>query len=67
MIPVRPPIRNCTMKPIAKSIGVRSRIAPPIIVAINSKYSIPAGIARTWELNAKKLLSEIESAPVANM
>ena len=40
------------MKPTANSIGVRKRIAPPIIVAIRSKYSIPAGTIRAWEVSA---------------
>ena len=39
-MPVSPPIRNCTRKPSANSIGVVSRIAPPHSVPSMSKYSI---------------------------
>ena len=39
------------MKPSAKSIGARRTIAPPIIVPIRSRYSIPAGTARRLEVS----------------
>ena len=41
------------MKPSAKSIGVRSTIAPPTIVPIIARYSRPAGTASIVEVSEK--------------
>ena len=40
-------------KKMPNSIDVRRTIDPPIIVAMKSKYSIPAGMTRSVEVNAK--------------
>jgi len=45
IIPVKPPIVNKKIKPIAKSIGVFKIIRPPHIVAIQEKILIPVGTA----------------------
>ena len=43
--PVRPPIVNRKINPIAKSIGVLNSILPPHMVAIQLKILIPVGTA----------------------
>src|SRR5437879_10524960 len=57
---------NIVTKPIAKSIGALSSIAPPHIVAIQLKILMPLGtaIARVMTMNGRR--AEIEM-PVVNM
>src|SRR2546428_3198270 len=64
--PLTPPITNIVTKPIAKSIGALSSIAPPHIVAIQLKILMPLGtaIARVMTMNGRR--AEIEM-PVVNM
>src|SRR3989442_11345387 len=61
-----PPMTNIVMKPIAKSIGALSSIAPPHIVAIQLKILMPLGtaIASVMTMNGRR--AEIEM-PVVNM
>src|SRR5947208_15130936 len=61
-----PPITNIVTKPIAKSIGAFSSIAPPHMVAIQLKILIPLGtaIARVMIMNGRR--AEIDR-PVVNM
>src|SRR5436190_21541995 len=61
-----PPITNIVTKPIAKSMGAFSSIAPPHMVAIQLKILIPLGtaIARVMIMNGRR--AEIER-PVVNM
>src|SRR5438094_3962085 len=51
-----PPITNIVTKPIAKSIGALSSIAPPHIVAIQLKILMPLGtaIARVMIMNGRR-------------
>src|SRR5205823_8676215 len=64
--PLIPPITNIVTKPIAKSMGVLSSMAPPHIVAIQLKILMPLGtaIASVMTMNGRR--AEIES-PVVNM
>src|SRR5437899_10762593 len=57
---------NIVTKPIAKSIGALSSIAPPHIVAIQLKILMPLGtaIAKVMTMNGRR--AEIEM-PVVNM
>src|SRR5437667_12914333 len=61
-----PPITNIVTKPIAKSMGALSSIAPPHMVAIQLKILIPLGtaIARVMIMNGRR--AEIDS-PVVNL
>src|SRR5437879_13545044 len=61
-----PPITNIVTKPIAKSMGAFSSIAPPHMVAIQLKILIPLGtaIARVMIMNGRR--AEIDR-PVVNM
>ena len=53
MIPVRPPNRNVTRKPIAHSIGVSKVSEPPHIVPIQLKNFTPVGTAMSIVMIAK--------------
>src|SRR5437879_12286594 len=57
---------NIVTKPIAKSIGALSSIAPPHIVAIQLKILMPLGtaIARGMTMNGRRAETEM---PVVNM
>jgi hypothetical protein len=59
-----PPTRNMNRKPMQYSIGVRSRIRPRHMVAIQLKNLTPVGMAMAIEVMAKKRLL---TRPVANM
>src|SRR2546428_10908840 len=61
-----PPITNIVTKPIAKSIGALSSIAPPHIVAIQLKILMPLGTAMASVMTMNGSLAEIEM-PVVNM
>jgi hypothetical protein len=53
MTPVTPPMVNVKMNPSAHSIGTRSWIEPPHIVAIQENTLIPVGTAMTMVAKAK--------------
>src|SRR5436309_15051939 len=57
---------NIVTKPIANSIGALSSIAPPHIVAIQSKILMPLGpaLARVMTMSGRRAESEM---PVVNM
>src|SRR3989454_4300414 len=61
-----PPMTNIVTKPIAKSIGALSSIAPPHIVAIQLKILMPLGtaIAREMTMNGRRAHTEM---PVVNL
>src|SRR3989441_1723166 len=61
-----PPMTNIVTKPMAKSIGALSSIAPPHIVAIQLKILMPLGTAIARVMTMKGSLAEIEM-PVVNM
>src|SRR3989442_8449245 len=61
-----PPMTNIVTKPIAKSIGALSSIAPPHIVAIQLKILMPLGTAIASVITMNGRRAEIEM-PVVNM
>ena len=63
-MPVSPPNRNVTRKPIAHSIGVSKDSDPPHIVPIQLKNFTPVGTAMRNVMNEKNGRS---TAPVTNM
>ena len=52
-MPVRPPKRKVTRKPIAHSIGVAMTTLPPHIVPIQLKNFTPVGTAMSIVITAK--------------
>ena len=64
MMPVRPPNRNVTRKPIAQSIGVSKVTDPRHIVPIQLKNFTPVGTAISIVMKAKNGSS---TAPVTYM
>ena len=66
MMPVKPPIMNNQMKPMAYSIGVRIWIFPPHSVPIQLKIFTPVGTAIVIVASAKAVLATLPM-PVVNM
>src|SRR6266851_6191245 len=66
MMPVRPPMMNMLMKPMAHSIGVFKLTEPLNIVPIQLKIFTPVGTAMSMVLDANTA-SAIAPRPTANM